>query len=415
MPVGPSGAARSRGNQPAPLTLQGARPQARAVRPAPIESCPHRPPCPGCPRFALPGLDPRALEPLIGLAARAGLPSPQVVEGERFGFRYRARLAVRGRVENPKIGIFEGGSHRVVHIPDCRIHHSLINDVARLARRTMVEHRVLPYSDAAHAGSIRYLQIVVERQSETAQVVVVTRDASPDVFSGFFAALGERLGARLHSLWWNGQPERSNAVLGELWQRISGPAAVSELCAGTRLFYPPGAFGQSHLELADRIAASVSELIPDHAHVVEYYAGVGALGLPLARRVARLELNELGSASLSGLELGIAELPDEARARVQVYPGSAGDAAARLCGVDVVLVDPPRKGLDAPLLAQLLKTPVPRLVYVSCGLPALLREAEQLLASGSYRLTALKAFALFPYTEHVETLAVFEASNRAAT
>jgi len=224
----------------------------------------------------------------------------------------------------------------------------------------------------------------------------------------FFAALGERLGTRLHSLFWNGQPERSNAVLGELWQRIAGPEALTELSGETRLFYPPGAFGQSHLELADRIAASVSELIPDRAHVVEYYAGVGALGLPLAGRLARLELNELGSASLAGLELGIAELPDEVRTRVHVHPGSAGDAAERLCGAEIVIVDPPRKGLDAPLLAQLLKTPVPRLLYVSCGLPALLREAEQLLDSGSYRLAALKAFALFPYTEHVETLAVFE-------
>jgi 23S rRNA (uracil1939-C5)-methyltransferase len=346
---------------------------------------------------------------------RAGLPRPEVVEGKRFGFRYRARLAVRGRAENPKIGIFEGGSHRVVHIPDCRIHHPLVNDVARIVRRAMIEHRALPYSDTAHAGSVRYLQIVVERQSETAQVVVVTREASPDAFSGFFAALGERLGPRLHSLWWNGQPERSNAVLGELWQRIAGPEALTELCGETRLFYPPGAFGQSHLELADRIAASVSELIPDGARLVEYYAGVGALGLPLARRLARLELNEIGPASLAGLGLGIAELPDEVRARVHVVAGSAGDHAERLCGADVVLVDPPRKGLDAPLLAQLLKTPVPRLVYVSCGLPALLREAEQLLESGAYRLTALKAFALFPYTEHVETLAVFEASTRAAT
>jgi len=255
---------------------------------------------------------------------------------------------------------------------------------------------------------VRYLQIVVERRSETAQVVIVTRDPSPEAFSAFFAALGERLGTRLHSLFWNGQPERSNAVLGELWQRIAGPEALTELSGETRLFYPPGAFGQSHLELADRIAASVSELIPDRAHVVEYYAGVGALGLPLAGRLARLELNELGSASLAGLELGIAELPDEVRTRVHVHPGSAGDAAERLCGAEIVIVDPPRKGLDAPLLAQLLKTPVPRLLYVSCGLPALLREAEQLLDSGSYRLAALKAFALFPYTEHVETLAVFE-------
>lgn len=393
--------------------MAGARLQAGPVRPAPALVCPHRPPCPGCPRFGLPGLDASVYEPLRALSERNGLSPPEVVEGPRFGFRHRARLAVRGRVGNPKIGIFESGSHRVVHIPDCRIHHPLVNEVASVVRRAMVEHRIAPYSDTAHAGSVRYLQIVVERQSESAQLVVVTREATSDGLSPFFASISEKLAGRLHSAWWNGQPERSNAVLGEHWQRLCGPDAVSELSAGTRLFYPPGAFGQSHLELADRIAEAVAEFVPEGAHAVEYYAGVGALSLPLAARLARLHLNELSADSLSGLERGIAALPSDVRARIQLHPGSAGSAAEQLLGADLVLVDPPRKGLDAELLEQLLKTPVPRLVYVSCGLPALLREAERLLDSGCYRLTTLRAFALFPYTEHVETLAVFEASSRA--
>jgi tRNA/tmRNA/rRNA uracil-C5-methylase (TrmA/RlmC/RlmD family) len=256
---------------------------------------------------------------------------------------------------------------------------------------------------------------VIERQSETAQLVLVTREASAEPFAAFFAALGERLGKRLHSLWWNGQPERSNAVLGELWQRFAGPEAVSEVSAGTRLFYPPGAFGQSHLALAFQIAVAAAEFIPDGARVVEFYAGVGALGLPLAKRLQELTLNEVSPASLAGLELGIQALPSEVRARVRVVPGSAGDAAKRLTGAEVVLVDPPRKGLDPALLEKLVKTPAPRLVYVSCGLPALLREAARLLDSGVYRLTALRAFALFPYTEHVETLAVFSASDTPST
>lgn len=337
------------------------------------------------------------------------MPQPTVVDGPRLGFRHRARLAVRGRIHNPKIGIFELGSHRVVHIPDCRIHHPLINEVAAATRRTMVEQRVSPYSDLAHAGSLRYLQIVVERQSASAQLVVVTRDETPAALQPFFDALRARLGARLHSLWWNGHPERNNSVLGELWQHLSGPDAVSENGTGAQLYYPPGAFGQSNLELADTIAARVGAYVPDGASVMEFYAGVGALGLPLASRVRRLDLNEINEASLAGLTRGLGALPEQARARIGVHAGSAGSAAEHLAGAEVVIVDPPRKGLDAQLLAQLLETPAQRLIYVSCGLPALLREAEQLLDSRKYQLSALEAFALFPYSEHVETLAVFDA------
>jgi 23S rRNA (uracil1939-C5)-methyltransferase len=73
-----------------------------------------------------------------------------------------------------------------------------------------------------------------------------------------------------------------------------------------------------------------------------------------------------------------------------------------------VIVDPPRRGVDAPLLRALSATPPARLVYASCGLPSFLHEARFLLANGALRLRALEAYALFPNTEHVETLALFE-------
>jgi 23S rRNA (uracil1939-C5)-methyltransferase len=370
--------------------------------------CPHRPPCPGCPRFNERGLPGAAFAELRRLAEVNGLPTPRVTEGPRFGFRHRARLAVRGRVENPKIGIFELGTHRVVHIPDCRVHHPLVNEVAGVVRRALVEQRIAPYSDQAHAGRVRYLQIVVERTSQSAQLVVVTRDEEPVGLEGLFDAISTRLGPKLHSAFWNGQPERDNAILGSRWRHISGPATVTEQVGGVRLHYPPGAFGQSNLPLADRLAARVADFVPTRARVAEFYAGVGAIGLPLAARAEKLALNELSPDSLAGLDASIAELPREEREKITVHPGSAGSHAALLQDHDVVLVDPPRRGLDAELLAQLLEAPLRRLVYVSCGLPSLLADADRLVASGPWKLAALEAFALFPHSEHVETLAVFD-------
>jgi 23S rRNA (uracil1939-C5)-methyltransferase len=73
-----------------------------------------------------------------------------------------------------------------------------------------------------------------------------------------------------------------------------------------------------------------------------------------------------------------------------------------------VIVDPPRRGLAPELLTALADAPPARLAYVSCGLPALLLQARALVAGGPLRLVGLEAFALFPHSEHVETLALFE-------
>ena len=81
--------------------------------------CPHRPPCPGCPRYGEPGIAPTARAALEALARLHGLPGLPVVSGATSGFRLRARLAIRGRRGAPKLGMFQLGTHRVVRIPNC--------------------------------------------------------------------------------------------------------------------------------------------------------------------------------------------------------------------------------------------------------------------------------------------------------
>src|SRR5262245_65271066 len=115
----------------------------------PPASCPHRPPCPGCPRFGAPGIPDAALDALAALARETGLAVPVPIEGAPFGYRLRARLAVRGRATSPKIGLFQEGSHRIVDIPRCPIHHPLVNVVAAEARRAIRATGTPPYAHHA--------------------------------------------------------------------------------------------------------------------------------------------------------------------------------------------------------------------------------------------------------------------------
>jgi tRNA/tmRNA/rRNA uracil-C5-methylase (TrmA/RlmC/RlmD family) len=371
-------------------------------------SCPHRPPCPGCPRFGEHGIAPSAQAALDALARAHGLPEVPVVAGAATGFRLRVRLAIRGRVGAPKIGMFQLGSHRVVHIPNCVIHHPLVNRVADVVRRSLVDTDVSIYSEATHGGLARYLQVVVERGSQTAQVVLVGNCPAPEPLAACLDLVRERLGHELHSLWFNSNCARTNTILGREFHRWCGPETVTESFGGTAVHYPPGAFGQNNLEVAERIVEHVRGLVPQGARVAEFYAGVGAIGLSLLPKVAALRMNEVSPPSLRGLELGLAGLDPVDRAKVEVIPGPAAEACAAAAGADTVIVDPPRKGLDPPLCEQLAAQPPGRLIYVSCGLESFLADAARLTSGGGLRLTGLSAFNLMPYTEHVETVGLFE-------
>jgi tRNA/tmRNA/rRNA uracil-C5-methylase (TrmA/RlmC/RlmD family) len=74
----------------------------------------------------------------------------------------------------------------------------------------------------------------------------------------------------------------------------------------------------------------------------------------------------------------------------------------------IVIADPPRKGLGPELTEHLSNHTPEGLIYISCGLESLLRDAAQLTSRGKLRLVSLKAFNLMPFTEHVETVARFE-------
>jgi 23S rRNA (uracil1939-C5)-methyltransferase len=373
-----------------------------------MRKCPHRPPCPGCPRYGEPGISPAARAALESLARLHGLPGLPVVSGATTGFRLRARLAIRGRRGSPKLGMFQLGTHRLVHIPNCSVQHPLINRVAAVVRRALVDTEVTSYSETAHLGLARYLQVVVERGSQSAQVVLVANSPTVEPLAACLDLIRERLGNELHSLWFNAHCERSNTILGPEFQNWCGPASVIERFGGAAVHYPPGAFGQNNLDIAERIVEHVRAQVPEGARVAEFYAGVGAIGLSLLPRVREIRMNEVSPHSLQGMALGLAGLDPASRARVEVVPGPAGEAFLAASGANVVIADPPRKGLDRELLEYLSEQPPGRFVYVSCGLESFLADTARLTADGKLRLRGLTAFNLMPFTEHVETVACFE-------
>jgi 23S rRNA (uracil1939-C5)-methyltransferase len=326
-------------------------------------------------------------------------------------WRQRARLAVRGRAHSPKIGLFAPGTHDVVDIPRCGIHHPLINRVAGALKQALRDTQTSPYRERHHAGLVRYLQVVVERPSQRAQVVVVCNSREPESFAPVAERLQSLLGDSLHSLFWNGQPERSNTILGPHWRRLLGEEAVCEEIAGAHIVFPPGAFGQANLDLCDQLVAQIGTWLADSREVADIYSGCGALGLPRLAAGARVHFNERGEDSLRGLRASLALRSPEEQGRARVHAGDADDLrdlARALGDCDAVILDPPRRGIGPGLLGRLSEEPPERLVYVSCGLPAFLKQARTLIEGGRLRMTQLEVFALFPHTEHVETLALFE-------
>lgn len=368
--------------------------------------CTHRPPCPGCPRFGEDDLPPDEFAALEALARETGADLAPPLQGSSIAWRRRARLAVRGRAGAPKVGLFQEGSHKIVDVPRCLVHHPLINEAAQAIRTAIRRTGVEPHAEGPHRGVLRYVQLAVDDAGERVQVTLVARSADPASVLPLVAPLEAELGERLHSLWWNGHPERGNAILGPHWQLLTGEPWLIGTSGAARVFVHPGAFSQANPLLAETMFAAARADVPAGARVLELYAGSGALGLGLVARGETVVFDEIAPLAVLGLRRGLEELGARAGAS-EAIEAPAAQLAPRVRESDVVIADPPRKGLDEEILQALRDHPPERLILVACGFAAFLRDARRLQADGALALRRVRPVALFPWTAHLEVAALF--------
>lgn len=340
-------------------------------------NCPHFGPCSGC------VLNDPYSPPIWEEVKKFFGQEIELVTGSIVEWRTKARLAVRGKME---IGLFREGTHEVLPIPHCRIHHPAINQVVAMLSREQVS----TYDERTRQGLLRYIQCFVELKSGKVQLVLVTRAKDPSI-----TALAQKF-SMLHSTWINVQPAPTNKIFGDEWIHVSGPEFVEQTLGGKTFHFHPGAFSQAHWTLFEQLAQDAVAMVPEGARLLEVYAGIGVMGVLASEKCTSVDLVE--SNPYAHLSFRPAE-------KVRYHLGDAKEAIALVQKADCYLLDPPRKGVDPALLKALRKGTI---IYVSCDFTSFARDAELLIANG-WRLTHGRGYLLFPGGNHVEILAQFRA------
>ena len=186
---------------------------------------------------------------------------------------------------------------------------------------------------------------------------------------------------------------------------------MREAPLGVGLFFAPACFRQANLTQFAEIIKAIQKAIPKNARVVELYGGVATIGAHLLERAVSVRCSDENPWNAACVDLLKRGLPEALAEKLSYETAPAAVVARRgdLAHADVIVVDPPRKGLCADVLKALLRpAPKPRrLVYVSCGFDALQRDLAA-LAAGRWRLDRVEGHVLFPGADHVETLAVLD-------
>ena len=321
-----------------------------------------------------------------------------------FGYRNKVQYPVDSKKGRVFAGFFKAGTHTVVENARCLILPEETEQVRRIVIDYVNHYRVTAYDETTRKGLLRH--IYVRRGAVSGQVLVCL------AVNGRKIPHPEDLIQRLKAvegfttLVLSVNTKDTNTVLGDEEIVLYGPGYIEDNLCGLSFRLSARSFYQINHHQAQRLyeAAIAQAEITENDLVLDLYCGVGTITLCMAKAAGKVIGVEV-------VEQAVADAKANAKRNgienAEFFCGDAGKAALKLeqegIKPDVVVVDPPRKGLNSDTIEALHRMSPRRIVYVSCD-PATLARDVALLKNHGYVLKNAQAADLFPRCSHVESI-----------
>ena len=349
------------------------------------------------------------------------------VSNNVYGYRNKLQLPVAYQNGKTVIGFYATNSHRVVEILDCPINPKWTKTVISVFNQYINDCNVLGYNEEDFSGDIR--EITVKEIDGKLIFTIVSLKNKLKNPEKLIELLDREFGNN-YSLYLNVNKSRSNVIYGEDFYLVKGDGEYTATMLGVEYKIGVRSFMQVNSNVCNKLYDFVSQVIGDtkNSTVIDAYSGAGLMTAILSKKAKKgigVEIikeavdcaNDL--AKLNGLQ-----------DKITNYCGKCEDILPNIIkkekeiGNKVSLViDPPRKGCEYPVVESIIKSDIDKIVYVSCMPSTLARDIGLLvgtlkLENGEivrvntdklrYEVKLVKPFDMFPQTKHIETLVVLE-------
>ena len=327
-------------------------------------------------------------------------PGPSVT-GYRNKAQYPVAL-VRGKAQ---AGFFRQRTHEVIPVERCLIQGAEADQARETVIRWMRENHVPAYDEKTGKGLLRH--IYVRTAQATGQVLVclvINGDGIPQEKQLVHNLLTDVKNLTTVCLSIHKKP--GNAVLGDKFVTIHGPGYIEDVLCGLRFRLSPRSFYQVNRDQAERLYETAIDLagLTGRETVLDLYCGTGTITLALAKKAKRVIGVEIIPAAIRDARENAARNAVE---NAEFFCADASQAAQQFAqtGIrpDVIVVDPPRKGLDETVVDAMAQMSPEKIVYVSCDPATLARDLRRLEGRG-YETKTAQALDMFPRCAHVETV-----------
>lgn len=338
------------------------------------------------------------------------LVAPQIRWAEPFasaesGYRNKAKWVVGGERDHPTIGILDQYQEGI-DLRRCGVCEPALRTAFPVIADAIADIGLVPYDVKRRRGEIKYLIVTVSPQEELmVRFVLRSTDQLATIRRGLPALQAALPQLAVASV--NLHPEHKAVVEGVteivLTERGTLPMRLNELTLHLR----PQSFFQTNSFVAAGLYRQAADWAAEVSptSVLDLYCGVGGFAVhcapPSARRVRGVELSE---EAVAGARQSALALPDPGR-----FHFEAADAGDEPVDADLVIVNPPRRGIGDALADRLERGGARQVIYSSCNVTSL---AADLARMPSLRPRSARLFDMFPQTRHVEVAVLLERRSR---
>ncbi len=321
------------------------------------------------------------------------------VSGPETAFRNKAKMVVSGSVERPLLGML----HRdgtPEDLTDCPLYPPSFEPVFAALKPFIARAGLTPYNVARKRGELKYLLLTESQQGGMMLRFVLRSAAKLAQLRAALPWLQQQL-PQLKVITANIQPVHMAIMEGEQEIFLSDQQALAENFNGVPLWIRPQSFFQTNPTVASQLYATARDWVralPVN-HMWDLFCGVGGFGLHCATPQMRLTGIEIAPEAIacakqSAAQLGLTNLHFQALDSTQF--ATHEDDIPQL-----VLVNPPRRGIGAELCDYLSRMAPPYIIYSSCNARTMAADIDRLQG---YRLERVQLFDMFPHTAHYEVL-----------
>jgi 23S rRNA (uracil1939-C5)-methyltransferase len=320
-----------------------------------------------------------------------------------YNYRNKAKYVFGYDKSNkPIMGFFKEGTHHIVSCDNCLIQQGVTNEVAKYIFELVKNYKITIYDEDARKGFLRYVIIKYGVHTNELMIVFVTVNSKMHKKDEIISNLLEKF-PNIKTIVQNINEKENNAILGDKNYNLYGKGYIVDYIGEYKFKISPLSFFQVNTIQTEKLYNKAIEYmeLTGHETVYDLYSGIGTISLYAsknAKKVYGIEMiNDAVKDAIENAKLNKIE-------NVQFLSGKVEAVLPRLfkngSSIDVVVVDPPRVGLDKKTIETIKEISPRKIVYISCNPETLVENLAELL--NDYEVKEVQPVDMFPYTAHVE-------------